>query len=213
MPHFIVLAITYIVGLLAFAVYQTLCGKQVVYYLSVFLFLLPCVGQWIITYQFIYNSFEYDVKTLDRAGIRAVRYEYGLCGLRRKEALTQIPQLQGFVRVVFVLNLSQSSFAEAVQIGFESFPSYQLELTAQFHGESIGICYVIQNGEVNNGLFIKVDLPFFIDWIQINGTALLHNGCLGGHRARPVYFVQTAMQVLDDKEEEALVFAVKPDER
>lgn len=161
MPHFTVFAVTNIVGLLAFAVYQTLCGKQVVYYLSVFLFLLHAVGQWIITYQFIYNGFEYDVKTLDEQVFALFGMNMDYAGFI-EEGITQIPQFQGFVRVVFVLNLSQPDFAEAVQIGFESFPGYQLELTAQFLGESIGISYVIQDGEVNNEqFFIKVDLPFF----------------------------------------------------
>ena len=52
---------------------------------------------------------------------------------------------------------------------------------------------------------VKVDAALFVDRIEINGLSILHNGIGGCYCACPVDLVQSAMLVLHDEEEEALV--------
>ena len=57
----------------------------------------------------------------------------------------------------------------------------------------------------NQQLFIKVDLPFLVDRIHINGTIVLHH-CMGsGYGASPIYFIESRMHILDDIHEELLI--------
>ncbi len=120
---------------------------------------------------------------------------------------------QGLVGKVLVLDLPQPGLAESVQVRFKPCAGNQLKLTAKFFGKAVGIAYIVQDREEDNQqLFIEIDLPFLVHRVQIDGLPVLHQGRLRGDGACPVDFVQSAMQVLHDEEEETLVLAVELNE-
>ena len=127
-----------------------------------------------------------------------------------KESVAQLPQLKRFVRIILIFDLAQTCFAEAIQVRFKLFPSYQLKLATDFFRKAISLTDIIQNREEDNEqFFIKVDLSLFIDWIQIYRSSILDDSSLRTNCSCPIDFVQATMQVLHNEKEETLVVTVE----
>ena len=118
--------------------------------------------------------------------------------------------MQRLIGEILVLDLVQACFAEAVKIGLEAFTCDELILTAYLFREAISITNIVQDGEEDDEqFFVEVDAALLVNGIQVNGLSILHNGIGRCYRACPVDLVQSAMLVLHDEEEKALVVAVE----
>ena len=104
----------------------------------------------------------------------------------------------------------ETCLAEAIDICLKTFASDELILATYLLGETIGVTNIVKDGEVYDEQFlVKVDAALFVDWIEIDGLSILHNGIGGCYCACPVDLVQSAMLVLHDEEEETLIVAVE----
>ena len=106
--------------------------------------------------------------------------------------------------------MAQTGFAKTIQIGLETLACYELVLAVYLLGKAIGVAYIVEDREKDDKqLLVKVDPALLVDGIEIDGLPLLYDGTGGSDSATPVDFVQSAMLVLHDKEEETLVVTVE----
>jgi hypothetical protein len=88
-----------------------------------------------------------------------------------------VPEFEGDVGVVLVLDLEQSAFATAVDITFElgAFDEWKTDIDA--HMEAVLLFDMVEYGvEDDEQFFVEVDLSLFIDkkaWISY---AVMYNG-------------------------------------
>ena len=81
-----------------------------------------------------------------------------------------MPEFEGDVGVVLVLDLEQSAFATAVDITLElgAFDEWKTDIDA--HMEAVLLFDMVEYGvEDDEQFFVEVDLSLFIDRIEING--------------------------------------------
>ena len=90
--------------------------------------------------------------------------------------------------------MSQAGTPISIQISLELCAFDELELALDVFLKSVGVANVVQNGEEDNQqLFIEVELPSFIDRLQIDGLFALHNSSFSADGASPVNFVVAGM--------------------
>ena len=176
---------------------------------SILLLLLHTVRQRIIANQFVNNGFKNHIETLHQEILLFLRVDKHLsCFI--KKGIAQIPKFQCLVREILVFDLAKTGTSIAFEIGFKLCSLNQGELAFDVLRKTVCIANVIQDWEENYQKFlVEVNLPFLVDWVQIDGLLVLHDGCLMADGARPVYLVEARVHILHDEEEKTLIILIK----
>ena len=125
-----------------------------------------------------------------------------------------MPEFEGDVGVVLVLDLEQSAFATAVDITLElgAFDEWKTDIDA--HMEAVLLFDMVEYGvEDDEQFFVEVDLSLLIDGIEIDGRTILQDGLRTADSACPVDLVVSRVNVLEGKSDEVLMVAIELDER
>ena len=215
MSILIVFAITYIIDLSAFLGICRCQGKVCVHVVNTLSVILVCQSfrysvVW-CAYQFVNHGFKHHVEALGQNIFLGISVNGDTIRVF-KEGIAQIPELQGFVREVFIFDLHEPCLTHATQILLELLPCYQVILDVDRRMETILVIQIVQYAiEDNEQFFLIVDNSLLVDRIQINHIVILYKSLRVADSSRPVDFVVTPMQVLDGKQDKISILLIKRD--
>ena len=147
MVPFVILRVADVVYGLVFLVGgQPLIGVDMVDHLAVILLLQSGGHLSSLSYQFVDNGFEHDVEVLYQQIVFLPQIQSHILG-SVEESKAQLPQLDGFVREVFVLDLLQAFFSVSVQVVLEFSPCDQLIVAVNIDRKPVMFVDIVKDRE------------------------------------------------------------------